>query len=75
MQLREEIRQRVATDDDMIYDIAKALNLKWRTVFLWTQGRGDIEKLTLAASLRVIKRYTGLTDDEILDYQDEKVTA
>ena len=77
MKLREEIRQRVLSDDDMIYEIAKATNKKWRTVFLWLYGNND--KLTLAASLRVIKKYTGLTEDEILTdteiLEDNKIPA
>lgn len=65
MQLKENIRQQVLSNDDTILAIAKATNKKFRTIFQWLQDNS--EYLTLAASLNVIKEFTGLTDSEILE--------
>jgi hypothetical protein len=71
MQLKEEIRKAVLADDAIMFGIAKANGKKFRTIFKWLQDNS--EYLTLASSLSVIKKFTGLTDAEILE--DSKVTA
>lgn len=65
MQLKENIRQQILSDDDTILAIAKATGKKFRTVFQWLQDNS--EYLTLASSLNVIKEFTGLNDTEILE--------
>jgi hypothetical protein len=66
-QLSNKVKELFAKDDDLIYAIAKGMNLKFETVAKWKRGNDPDERLTSRASILIIKEETGLSEEQILE--------